>query len=129
MGSTHTGHVEMALLSKIVAYQEILSHGIRHVEKSGNWLVIVCPDDLFEVLQAVLIVTLPPETELLGRTAALSNGIFVSLVPASTPIFLPKGTPFSLLLVGWGEVPKVNLGDMSRWKAAAQEIVSKSNHG
>lgn len=69
-----------------------------------GWCVIVCPSasPLPRILRASLPFVLPG-IEVCGRTSLLVSGARLSVVHVDEPVFVPTGTPYGVLLVGWGD--------------------------
>jgi len=120
-------------MSSVVSSQhanliEALMFGLRQIESNPMWLVIVTPAGNLDLCRRFLSGLLPQDAKYAGRTARLSHGGALSIAGGSEEIFLPTGTPFTAMFVGWGDASKADMGDMLRWKAAASQIVSKVDH-
>lgn len=107
---------------------EALRFGLRQVKGNPTWLVIVTPGENLDLCQRFLSGLLPLDAKFAGRTARLPAGGALSIAAAEEQVFLPTGTPFSAMFVGWGDCDKAQMGDMLRWKGAASGIVSKVDH-
>ena len=107
---------------------EALMFGLRQIKANPIWLVIVTPGENLEVARRFLSGVLPADAKFAGRTARLPHGGALSVVASEEEVFVPSGTPFTAMFVGWGDASKADMGDMLRWKAAASQIVSKVDH-
>lgn len=67
-----------------------------------TWVVFLCPTPALAVSYGRMLgVLLPHEARFSGRTAQLGDKM-VSIAAVSDEVFVPKGTPFALGLLGWG---------------------------
>ena len=107
---------------------EAIMYGFRFTRANASWLVIICPEGLVGDLRQHMVAAAPDDARCSGRTVRLGHGGCLSVVASTDEIFLPAGTPFSAIFVGWGDSPEVDMKDMHRWKEAASQVVSKVDH-
>ena len=107
---------------------EALMFGLRQIKANPIWLVVVTPGENLEPARRFLSGLLPANAKFSGRTARLPHGGTLSIVASEEEVFVPSGTPFTAMFIGWGDAKDANMADMMRWKAAASQVVSKVDH-
>lgn len=93
--------------------------------QTDGWVVVVVPSDGFEDALTALV-AVANGYPFGGRTVVLPGNSRLSLVKAEDPVFLPEGTPFNVMFLGWGrvKVTKATVG-IDRWLKAARTTFSR----
>jgi len=70
---------------------------------TGIWMVLVCPSDesFLADARSVLAGLLPSGSKFGGRTAIFPGGGRLTVISAASPVFIPEGTDFTTLFIGW----------------------------
>jgi len=66
----------------------------------------------------------PPGTSGSGRTFLLPDGVRVSVAQVNDEVFVPNGTTFAVLYVGWSTAGDSSLKGMDAWREKASGEVT-----
>ena len=102
-----------------------LIYARQHVERTRAWLVVIVPPEQFQAAQKMFAGAVVGDAVFGGRTASLANGGKLSLASALDSQFLPSGTPFDVMFVGWGGAVSAAT-EMTRWRKSARRTVTRS---
>lgn len=98
---------------------------VDHAARTREWVVIVCPDGkTLDMVHRALSGVVPPKSSGAGRTFILPNRGRVSVAEATTEVFIPEGTPFTIQFLGWANATKDAFTGMNRWRLRASHTIS-----
>jgi len=95
-----------------------------HVKMTRTWLVILVPEDKIREARETFS-ALANGYAFGGRTIRLTGGGRLSLVSASNEVFVPKDTPFDIMLLGWGGSTEKDTQELARWRTASRSLVTR----
>jgi len=94
---------------------------IRAVGRSGEWVIIVCPNQFLTAEIGRLVSVMVPKNAVTGgRTFLFTNQGRLSIVTADDDIFIQDGAPFAVAFIGW--TLKDDGKGMTKWTAKASRI-------
>jgi len=97
-----------------------------YAAERGSWLVVVTPPEKHSEAQGLFAGAVVDGAAFGGRTLSLDNGSKLSLVAAPDPIFVPPGTAFDVMFIGWGGSNVTGAEEMTKWRKAAQSTVTRA---
>ena len=97
---------------------------VDHAVREGVWVAVVVPlKQAASELRSFLPAMLPTGSKGGGRTALLPGGGRVSIAASDEPVFVPDGTPLTIMLVGWGAGVEKDFRKLGAWRNAATNIL------
>jgi hypothetical protein len=102
-----------------------LKFALDHAQKTGTWVVVVCPEGEFADECRSLISGLFPEgSKFGGRTLRMPSGAKLSITTANDEVFVPEDIPFTTLFVGWSTSgQRSDTKGLSAWRARASQTL------
>ncbi|MDB4278262.1 hypothetical protein N9917_01530 [Deltaproteobacteria bacterium] len=100
-----------------------LKFALDHASMNSSWVVVVCPPGIIvDECRSLLAGLLPSDAKFGGRTILLNSGAKLSLTSSQDALFVPEGTPFTTLFLGWSTSNrKADAQGVTRWRKAATQ--------
>lgn len=97
---------------------------LRFADREKAWVVLVCPEGKRQrQCRAVLAGAVPDNAKFSGRTARLPSGGVVSVTTIDSDLFVPDGTPYYAMFVGWQTSLGQSSKHMSKWYTSTSNVL------
>lgn len=87
-----------------------------------SWVVLVVPEHIEEDALKVFA-GVANGFPFGGRTVAFPDGGKMTLIRASSPVFVPEGEPFDMMTFGWGRAK--NTEGVEAWRKACRSVLAR----